>query len=235
MLTQITKSQLYYFSLIFIPLTTLFFAVSLIYFYSVNNANLEALKQSEFYRLFIQNQAFEKEIDNIVDDLVILTSHQEFNAFLNEQEHDYSLLEQEYLVFAKQKTMCDQVRLLDKSGHEKIRINYKKSSHDLVEKEALQFKGERYYFKDTIGLNAGEIFISAFDLNVEKGKIEVPLKPTIRFGMPVINGAGEKIGVLILNYLGQSLIDSIEKSTFQKNHFSKMLITNAEGFFYSWA
>jgi signal transduction histidine kinase len=50
------------------------------------------------------------------------------------------------------------------------------------------------------------VFVSPFDLNVEHGEIEQPLKPTIRFATPVFDGMGDRRGVLVLNYLGAALI-----------------------------
>lgn len=53
----------------------------------------------------------------------------------------------------------------------------------------LQYKGNRYYFKDSIGLEKDQIFVSALDLNVENGKVEIPHKPMIRFATPVFDNA----------------------------------------------
>ncbi len=46
-----------------------------------------------------------------------------------------------------------------------------------------------YYFKDSIGLEKDQIFVSALDLNVENGKVEIPHKPMIRFATPVFDNA----------------------------------------------
>ncbi|MEE9545071.1 MAG: hypothetical protein V3V55_05700 [Rhodospirillales bacterium] len=44
-------------------------------------------------------------------------------------------------------------------------------------------------------LGHGEVFVSPFDLNVERGRIEEPLKPILRVGTPVFGEGGGKIGV----------------------------------------
>jgi len=58
-------------------------------------------------------------------------------------------------------------------------------------------------------LDPGEVFVSRFDLNVEHDEIERPLKPAIRFATPVFDKNHVKRGVLVLNYLGQVLIEKL--------------------------
>ena len=74
--------------------------------------------------------------------------------------------------------MYDQVRFLDKNGQELIRVNFNDGKPALVSEEQLQNKAKRYYFADTFALEPGRIFVSPFDLNVEQGQVELPLKPT---------------------------------------------------------
>ena len=87
--------------------------------------------------------------------------------------------------------------------------------------------GKRYYFKDTLRLAREEIFVSPFDLNIEGGKIEEPLKPTIRFGTPVFDKKEEKRGIILLNYLGENLINTIRQLDYG---ISSVMLLNSEGF-----
>jgi len=41
-------------------------------------------------------------------------------------------------------------------------------------------------------LGRGEVFVSPFDLNVEQGRVEEPLKPILRVGAPVFGEGGGK-------------------------------------------
>jgi len=97
-----------------------------------------------------------------------------------------------------------------------------------VPRGQLQLKAKRYYFKDTLSLSPGQYFISPFDLNIENGKIERPLKPVIRLGIPVVNNHGQKKGVLLLNFLGKSFIENLEHS-FYGSHGQTMLL-NQDGY-----
>ena len=77
----------------------------------------------------------------------------------------------------------------------------------------MQDKSDRYYFRDATSLRVGEVFVSDFDLNLERGQIEKPLKPVIRFVTPVADDAGSVQGFLVLNYLGARLLRDLDKST----------------------
>jgi len=63
----------------------------------------------------------------------------------------------------------DQIRFLNETGMEQIRINFNKNNPFIVSEDKLQNKAKRYYFTDTFALEPGRIFISPFDLNIEPG------------------------------------------------------------------
>ncbi|MCK5197846.1 MAG: sensor histidine kinase, partial [Spirochaetales bacterium] len=92
----------------------------------------------------------------------------------------------------------------------------------------LQFKGNRYYFRDTFELEKGKVFFSPLDLNIEKGVVEIPGKPMIRAGIPVFDDKGEKKGILLLNYLGQNLFNIIQQSSGEEE--SRVFLLNADSY-----
>ena len=120
---------------------------------------------------------------------------------------------EELIAFSGNIGVYDQIRLLDMSGQETNRINLENQSIVQVPANKLQNKSHRYYFKETVALDMGEIFISPLDLNIENGKIEQPIKPMIRIGTPVYSQTGKKVGILLLNYLAQNLLDKISHLT----------------------
>jgi len=130
----------------------------------------------------------------VVSTLLYLSELQEFKQMQESGHMDATDLAENYLSFSKWTGLFGQIRYLDDSGMEIVRVNYNKGNPVNVPAERLQFKGNRYYFKETISLNKGEVFVSPLDLNIEHGKIELPLKPMIRFGTPVFDGYGKKKG-----------------------------------------
>ena len=108
------------------------------------------------------------------------------------------------------KHVYDQVRYLDTQGYEIVRINLENGIPRLVQKHELQRKASRPYFTRAFQAPPGDVIVSRFDLNIEHGKVEQPIKPMLRFSTPVDNAQGTRIGVVVLNYLGARLIDRIK-------------------------
>jgi len=111
---------------------------------------------------------------------------------------------------------------------EVVRVNFDSGDPQVVPEDQLQFKGDRYYFRDTFSLSRGEIYVSPLDLNVEGGAIEQPLKPMIRIGMPVYDIDGQKSGVIIINYLAENLIEHFEAIGYHIE--GDIMLLNSEGF-----
>ncbi len=225
-------SGLKVFFLIFLPIMFVITSLSYFYYTSINNANIQALKDNEKFRISLQGEAFREECRDVVSDLIVLSSHIELSVLINKNNDDnLGALEYEYLIFAQSKDIYDQVRLLKADGMEVVRVNFNEGKPELVPRKELQFKGGRYYFKDTIKLKRGEIFVSPFDLNTEGGEIEQPLKPTIRFGMPIFDKNEEVWGMIVLNYLGSKLLEKIEKAAHQAKSKGYNLLINSDGYF----
>nr|CRH05758.1 putative Histidine kinase with Pas 3 domain, PAS 4 domain, HisKA domain, HATPase domain and Response reg domain [Candidatus Magnetococcus massalia] len=138
-------------------------------------------------------------------------------------------LEKLFTTFSQAKGRYDQIRFLDTSGQERIRVNYHNGNPQVVAHNALQNKQHRYYFTHAIGLKQKQIYISPFDLNVEQKSIEVPLKPMLRLATPVFNRRGKKIGLLILNYLGQRLLDAFKRQSI--DFPGRALLINDAGYY----
>jgi len=166
-------------------------------------------------------------------DLRVIASLPSLQRYLdsgNPAEHD--ILASYFVVLAREMRFYDQVRYLDAGGQEVLRINYNNGQPAIVPREQLQNKADRYYFSDTFKLNQGEIFVSPLDLNMEYGSLEMPYKPMIRFGMPVFDSAGRKKGIILLNYLGNHLLEHFRKGLHSDDSYSDMLI-NRDGYWLS--
>jgi PAS domain S-box-containing protein len=105
--------------------------------------------------------------------------------------------------------LYDQMRYLDEAGREVIRINNGEGTARALPETGLQDKSGRYYFSNTRSLAAGQIYLSPLDLNVEQGVVEQPPKPMLRYATPAVDGQGERRGVMVLNYLGQHLLERL--------------------------
>ena len=118
-------------------------------------------------------------------------------------------LEQEFLAFSEVKRIYYQVRFLDATGMEIARVDSDGQSSAIIAHTQLQNKVGRYYFDDTIVLPSGELMVSPLDLNVERGEIEVPHKPVIRYATPVWFD-GEPAGIVIVNVFAERFLSPLK-------------------------
>ena len=219
---------------LFLPLTALV-GTGLVTFYQIQtNLVWSEIAQDEQHEVEMKTALFANQLSFIRADLMVLASQHELQIILdsvgkrNTVREFQAALAEEYQIISQQKQQYDQIRFLDKTGQEVVRVNLNKRQSSIVPEERLQNQSQRYWFKDTIVLQAGEVFISPLDLNIEAGKIDRPLKPTIRFGTPVFDGRGRKSGIVVLNYLAQNFLQDLSP---EKSHsFGNISLLNAEGY-----
>ena len=82
----------------------------------------------------------------------------------------------------------------------------------LVPDAELQRKGERPFFKDTIKLPPGELYVSPLDLVQDNGAITVPHVPTLRVATPIFAADGKPFGILIVNVDMRPALDAARSS-----------------------
>lgn len=214
--------------MIFIPvLVIITFVIGIIMFQQLKedkgNLKAHALKMLNMQRVIIANDFTE-----IVSDLVFFAGyHQLLDMVEGRQDLEHAVID-DFVLFSRGSGLFDQVRLLDVNGMEVIRVNSPYNNPEIVAKDRLQDKSKRYYFKDTIKLKKGQVYISPFDLNIEKGRVEIPAKPMIRFGTPIFDRKGKLRGTLIFNYLGKNLIRQIMSVVFGSPGYYMLL--NNQGY-----
>ena len=191
-------------------------------------AELMATQQGRFD---IAEQLVQKEIFERTGDLHVLAGLPLLRSFLDspsdvKRQHLEGLL----LHIASTYGVYDQIRVLDRQGRESVRINMGQDGPVVVAPDALQDKSDRPYFKAAIELEHGADYVSPMDLDLEQGRPEWPLKPTLRLASPVFDSVRGKRGVVVLNYLPQSLLQAIESSLGALPGQQVMLL-NEEGYY----
>ena len=213
---------------IFLPLSLLTgWVVWVLYQKDVANERL-LNQQAGSHLVDLLGNIITNELKTAESDLLYLANQAPLRSYLAGTAASQKELEDEYLLFSKQRGVYDQIRYLDATGMERIRVNYNGGQPSAVPEKKLQNKADRYYFWRSMRLERGQVFISPFDLNQEHGKIEVPHKPTIRFGTPVFDDKGVR-GILVLNYLGAGLLGKLAQvsATFP----GSVLLLNVDGYF----
>jgi len=110
-----------------------------------------------------------------------------------------------------------QLRYLDENGNEMVRVDSKDTTIEVISEEKLQNKADRDYFVETMKLDSGQIYVSQLNLNQEKGQIEIPYKPTIRYAIPIFSREGERKGIVIANVDGKDLLQQLKQNNQEKD------------------
>ncbi len=154
---------------------------------------------------YLQNRSyrFKQFIQRGEEQLLALSSSHIFQYFVDEGSRGKAAATELFVAIARANPSLMQVRYLDVSGKEVIRVQRSRWGEpvEALHPSKLQSKGHRYYFKETIGLAAGTLWHSRLDLNVEEKKVELPHRPTIRIATPVYCESNNLKGIVILNLL----------------------------------
>jgi PAS domain S-box-containing protein len=108
-------------------------------------------------------------------------------------------LQDSLLTLARRNPLYQQVRWIDETGMEQVRISRAGDEPVVVAAQDLQDKSGRYYFQAANEMLFGELYISRVDLNEEQGRVEMPPRPVLRIATPVAGGAQQRRGILIIN------------------------------------
>lgn len=220
-------------SVIFFLFTALLLITAgLIHYYTILYVDLKSTKSNELLNVELGKIAIEQSLQGVVSDLMYLAKHNEENiVFAANNRKQLKSMANDFQIFSQQKRVYDQIRYIDKTGMEVIRVNHINGKAVIVPQGELQNKLGRYYFSNSMALNPGQIYISKFDLNIEQGETEQPQKPVLRFATPVQDLNGEKQGILIFNYRGEYLLNNF--LTAVRNTVDHTMLLNTEGYWLS--
>ncbi|MFH2125766.1 MAG: diguanylate cyclase [Pseudomonadota bacterium] len=199
---------------LYLPLAVLVLLVASLVYLTQKNTRLEAIKGQQVNIVRLEREVLETDLLTHVSDAVFL-AHLTTLAMdrPDGQVPLKDILEAAFLYFSQSQKVYDQVRFLDLSGREVVRINLDKGKAWVVEQRHLQPKGQRYYVSAGLQMAPGQVYISPFDLNIEGDRLEVPYKPTIRFVSPVKDPDDGLLGVVVLNFLGDRLLDRLRRAS----------------------
>ena len=217
-----------HFLVISLSLAAILGGILAVFYYAEVRSKRAIIETGTHHTVESQMEMIEREFRSIVSDLMFLSEQNELLQMLESGEASWrEALAVEYLSFSARRGIYDQIRFLDETGMEVVRVNFDNGNPSIVPNEQLQSKEERYYLGETLVLEQGEVFVSPFDLNIEHGEIEQPLKSVIRFGTPVFDSHGQERGIVLLNYLGANLIHHLEMA---HSEYGQVLLLNLDGF-----
>lgn len=115
----------------------------------------------------------------------------------------------EFLAFSRAHKAYYQVRYIDQRGMEIVRADFDGKQSYLLSRDKLQDKADRYYFREAIQIPSDAVYVSPMDLNIERGQVEVPDKPVVRYATPAINSHGKSKGIVIINIYASYVLGQV--------------------------
>jgi len=214
---------------LFLPVTALVLGSIVIFGLSEIDRELTVLRSREKLNVGRGAGALSRSLETITRDLNVLAGHSALRAALDSPTtQNLNHLAEDFANVSRSKGIYDQLRWIDESGMERVRIDYVKGRAVVVPPDQLQNKSQRYYFIDSFRLEPGEIYVSPLDLNIEQDKIEVPYKPMLRLATPVADSRGAKRGIVIINCYGGMMLDSFAGAATDIADHAMMV--NSEGY-----
>jgi signal transduction histidine kinase/DNA-binding NarL/FixJ family response regulator/HPt (histidine-containing phosphotransfer) domain-containing protein len=121
----------------------------------------------------------------------------------------------------------EDARWIDETGMEILRVESADARPAGQKPEELQSRSDRSYFKEAIRLRAGQIYLSALDLSVERGAVQVPYRPVVRLATPIATSDGRPHGVLVVSVAARRMLEAFVRSL--GSAADRVMLVNSRG------
>ncbi len=223
------RGVLAYFLRIWVPLVITSLIAFLLYFMEGTSYERQLIHSEQVQQVQLSLTSLQRDISGVIRELRYLAASDSLKRFIfSGKDEDREVAENVMAQFARHMERYAQVRWLDLSGRERLRVDHINQVVRIVPPQELQDKSSRYYFTEAIVHSPGEIYVSPLDLNMEHGEVETPHRPTLRFATPTADERGKTNGLLILNYQASRMLQNFARS--KHSGMSLLYLLNAEGY-----
>ena len=185
------------------------------------------IEQSEGLVVALAHTALAHEFEEVVADVRLLAASGELQRALDHPRQRPDRLIAEFVALSRYRRLYEQVRLLDATGMEVVRVNFNQGQPAAVPQAELQSRGAQPYFADTFALGPGAVFVSPFERDVEQAHVARPDQPMIGVGTPVVDRQGRKRGIVLLNYDGSEFFAALARASAPA--IGQMMLLNRDG------
>ncbi len=109
-----------------------------------------------------------------------------------------------------------QLRFIDTTGFEVVRVDRRDGRVHSVPQVELQDKSERPYVQGALSLQPGDLYVSPVQLNEEEGELDVPYVPVVRLATPVASSSGVVGGFIIVNMDMRSVLATLKRDAMDR-------------------
>ncbi|MGD8116688.1 sensor domain-containing diguanylate cyclase [Vibrio sp. TRT 29B02] len=222
-------------SKLFIQFTLVFCAMSLVpflYFYTqfnqLNSKTEQFVEQLNRNKLEYAKAELQTSLQQMTSSLRYLSNNGMINQTITDPSNEnIDSLEQFWLLIARTQSYYSRLRLMDNSGMEIVRINIGERFTEIVNKNSLQYKGDRDYFRYAKNLANNDVGHYGIDIESENGQPVSPLVPAYRIIYPLTID-GERKGYFIANLDLQRIYRSL---AYKRNSLNLPNIVTSEGYY----
>ncbi|MEO5333687.1 MAG: response regulator [Magnetococcus sp. YQC-5] len=217
---------------------SVFLIVSWVFVYMHNNIDRLSNQYGSALELDRLVSGTAHHFESILFDLNMIVEGGDLAEFLNKNDdHARERLTRQFLLMAQERRVYDQIRLIDEQGMELVRVNARPDGCvTAVSPARLQNWGDHEDFQELMALSGDAIHVSHFELHREHGMVIEPYQPILRFAAPVFDASGLKRGIVVLHYLGSTLLDTLgslantkDKSVYLVDQEGHMLLSPLPG------
>jgi PAS domain S-box-containing protein len=148
----------------------------------------------------------------------------------------FAAIEESLLAFVRRRPGYFRIRFIGATGQEIFRVGNTPAGPRITPESELQDERELsdssdfIDFSDTMRLEAGEVFVSPIELNVERGALEGSYESAVRLATPIDDAAGERRGIVVLTVYGEHFLRAFERNTDEVG--TKRMIINSDGYWF---
>ncbi len=124
---------------------------------------------------------------------------------LSEAGHQREDMEHLLLLFARASGYYQKISFIDASGRERLGVKRDAANGQprLLAETEMETLPESELFQRGMRLRAGETHASTLAPYAEQGRVVKPLVPVVRFATPVVDTQGSRVGLLVVQVLGE--------------------------------
>jgi PAS domain S-box-containing protein len=223
------KGSPHYFLAQFLPLAVMVLAAATFFYFNRVDTEFNRLQLEQRELVSLGAATLTSDMEAPLRHINILRGEAAVVRTINDPSaRNMRLMAEDFATLMLRNPYYDQVRWIDETGMEKVRVNMGASGPETVPPQLLQNKKDRPYFTDTMALSLGDMLVSPMDLNAENGRIETPQKPTLRMAVALVDAGGAARGILILNLLMAPLLDRFAHQV--ERGANRAMLLNRDGY-----
>jgi len=195
---------------LFMPVAAVIIAVAFAFMDMRSNAQIKEITTAERANLRQLGGYMSAEATTSVNQLRALIKEDAVIFAIDSPSQDtMTALQSVFITMAGRSPSFQQIRWIDETGIERIRVMRDAGRLSVVEDKQLQDKSDREYFNAAKTLLTGEIYISDFDLNVDPVHGDTLVSPALRVATPVFDRDRTARGIIIINIAMQYMLDAL--------------------------